>query len=215
MTTKIAPSILSADFANLAESIRKIKNADLLHVDVMDGQFVPNITIGPPVVRDLRKATDLPLDVHLMIDKPERYIEDFAKAGSAIITVHAEATLHLDRTLRAIKDAKCSPGVAICPATPVMMIEHVLHLVDLVLIMTVNPGFGGQTFIKEMVPKIKQVKEITNKIGCKVEVEIDGGINDVTAPIVKEAGADILVTGSYVFGHETPSKQVEYLRSIN
>jgi ribulose-phosphate 3-epimerase len=215
MTIKIAPSILSADFANLATSIESVGNADLLHVDVMDGHFVPNITIGPPVVSDLRKSTDLPLDVHLMIDNPELYIEAFAKAGSSIISVHAETSCHLHRTIRAIRDAGCSPGVALCPATPVIMIEHIIDMVDLVLVMTVNPGFGGQAFIPEMVTKIRKVREMADRAGRNIDVEVDGGINDITAPIVTKAGANVLVAGSYIFEHDAPSEKVEFLRSAS
>ncbi|NLJ61036.1 MAG: ribulose-phosphate 3-epimerase [Firmicutes bacterium] len=214
MKIKIAPSILSADFANLAESVEQVRNADLLHVDVMDGHFVPNITIGPPVVRDVRKSTDLPLDVHLMIDNPDLYIQAFAEAGSSVITVHAEASCHLHRTIRTIKDAGCAPGVALCPATPVVMIEHVIDMVDLVLVMTVNPGFGGQTFIYEMIPKIKKVREMADKIGRDIEIEVDGGINDITAPMVTEAGANVLVAGSYIYEHDVPAKKVEHLRRV-
>ena len=214
MTIKIAPSILSADFANLAESTQTVRGADLLHVDVMDGHFVPNITIGMPVVSDLRKSTDIPLDVHLMIDNPDLYIQAFAEAGSSIITVHAEASPHLHRTIQTIKDTGISPGVALCPATPAIMIEHVLEIVDLVLIMTVNPGFGGQSFIDEMVPKIKQVRKMVARTGRNIDIEVDGGINDITAPVVVRAGANVLVAGSFVFESDDPDEKVELLRKV-
>ena len=215
MTVKIAPSILSADFADLAGSVKSIECADLLHVDVMDGSFVPNITVGPPVVGDLRKVTCLPMDVHLMIDNPDRHIQAFADAGSSIITVHAEASLHLHRTVQAIRDAGVTAGVAICPATPALMIEHVLGMVDLVLVMTVNPGFGGQDFLYEMVPKIRQVREMVERTGRRIDIEVDGGISDVTAPIVVEAGANVLVAGSYIFAGDTPKTRVERLRGAS
>lgn len=214
MTIKIAPSILSADFANLAESIENVGTADLLHVDVMDGHFVPNITIGQPVVRSLRKATGLPLDVHLMIDNPNLYIQDFAEAGSSIITFHAEASCHLHRIIETIRDAGCSPGIALCPSTPAVMIEHIIGMVDLVLLMTVNPGFGGQVFIPEMVTKIREVREMIDRTGRDIDIEVDGGINDVTAPIAAKAGANVLVAGSYVFGNGSPAENVERLRNV-
>ncbi|HAV21329.1 MAG: ribulose-phosphate 3-epimerase [Bacillota bacterium] len=213
MTVRVAPSILSADFANLTESIRTVETADLLHVDVMDGHFVPNITIGQPVVRSLRKATHLPLDVHLMIDNPSLYIEDFAEAGSSIITVHAEVSCHLHRLLNSIRDAGCSPGVALCPATPAVMIEHIIHMVDLVLVMTVNPGFGGQDFIPEMVTKIRQVREMIDRTGREIDLQVDGGINDVTAPIAVQAGANVLVAGSYIFESPDPAERLQRLRA--
>ncbi|HHX26105.1 MAG TPA: ribulose-phosphate 3-epimerase [Firmicutes bacterium] len=214
MTIKIAPSILSANFANLAESIESVGSVDFLHVDVMDGHFVPNLSMGPHVVKDLGKATDTPLDVHLMIENPELYVEAFAKAGSSVITVHAEASCHLHRTIQAIRDAGCSPGVALCPATPVIMIEQIIDMVDLVLVMTVNPGFGGQAFIYEMVPKIRKVREMVDRLGLDIDIEVDGGINATTAPVVAEAGANVLVAGSYVFRGDTPAENVELLRSV-
>jgi ribulose-phosphate 3-epimerase len=214
MTIKIAPSILSANFANLAESIESVGSVDFLHVDVMDGHFVPNLSMGPHVVKDLGKATDTPLDVHLMIENPELYVEAFAKAGSSVITVHAEASCHLHRTIQAIRDAGCSPGVALCPATPVIMIEQIIDMVDLVLVMTVNPGFGGQAFIYEMVPKIRKVREMVDSLGLDIDIEVDGGINATTAPVVAEAGANVLVAGSYVFRGDTPAENVELLRSV-
>ncbi|NLS45584.1 MAG: ribulose-phosphate 3-epimerase [Firmicutes bacterium] len=211
---KIAPSILSADFANLAESVKKVGSADLIHVDIMDGHFVPNITIGLPVVNSLKQSTCIPLDVHLMIEKPDRYIQAFAEAGSSIITVHVEASHHLHRTIKAIRDARCLSGVALCPATPVVMIEHVIDMVDLVLIMTVNPGFGGQSFIPEMVPKIKKVKEMIQKTGKDIALEVDGGINDTTAAVAVKAGANVLVSGSHIFKSDVPDEKIQHLRRI-
>ena len=214
MTIKIAPSILSANFANLAESIESVGSVDFLHVDVMDGHFVPNLSMGPHVVKDLGKATDTPLDVHLMIENPELYVEAFAKAGSSVITVHAEASCHLHRTIQAIRDAGCSPGVALCPATPVIMIEQIIDMVDLVLVKTVITRIGEQAFIYEMVPKIRKVREMVDRLGLDIDIEVDGGINATTAPVVAEAGANVLVAGSYVFRGDTPAENVELLRSV-
>ena len=203
---KIAPSILSADFASLLSDVKAVEEAgaDLLHIDVMDGHFVPNITIGPLIVEALSKKVDIPFDVHLMIENPDRYIADFAKAGADIITVHQEACVHLHRTIQAIHDLQVKAGVAINPATPIYTLAHVLGDLDMVLIMTVNPGFGGQNFIHSQLEKIKALKEMINEMGVadKVEIEVDGGINLETAPSVVEAGANILVAGSYTFKGE-------------
>ncbi len=195
--TKIAPSILSADFSKLGEEIVAIDNAgaDYIHIDVMDGMFVPNITIGPLIVNAIRKSSQKVFDVHLMINSPERYISDFRKAGADIITVHQEACPHLHRVIQQIKSSGAKAGVSINPSTPVESIKYVLQDLDLVLVMTVNPGFGGQSFIESVVPKIKEIKAINPN----VEVEIDGGINSETAKICIDAGADVLVAGSYVF----------------
>lgn len=210
---RIAPSILSADFARLADEVARVERcADLLHVDVMDGHFVPNITVGPPVVTSLRAATGLPLDVHLMIANPDAYIGRFAEAGASIITVHAEATPHVHRTLQAVKAAGAKAGVAICPATPVHCLEHVLDLADLILVMTVNPGFGGQEFISGMLTKIRQVRAMVEDAGSRIDIEVDGGISDVTAPLVVRAGANVLVAGNFVFGGGDPCANVERLR---
>jgi len=194
---KVAPSILSADFSKLGDEIKNISeaDADYIHIDVMDGIFVPNITFGPPVIKSIRNKTDKIFDVHLMIDSPERYIKHFYDAGADIITVHAEASTHLHRTIQEIKSLGIKAGVSINPATPVESIKYVLEEVDLVLIMTVNPGFGGQTFINSVVPKIKLIRELAPN----VEIEIDGGINDTTGKICVENGANTLVAGSYVF----------------
>lgn len=178
----------------------------------MDGHFVPNITVGPQVVASLHAASRLPLDVHLMIDNPELYIRSFAEAGSSIITVHAEATSHLHRTLQAIRSAGASPGVAINPATPAAALEHILDLVDLVLVMTVNPGFGGQEFIAGMIRKVEDVRAMVVEAGREIDIEVDGGITPETAPLVVKAGANVLVAGNFVFGHGDPRANLERLR---
>ncbi|HLQ73926.1 MAG TPA: ribulose-phosphate 3-epimerase [Bacillota bacterium] len=210
---KIAPSILSADFAKLGEEIKDVERggADYIHVDVMDGKFVPNITIGPLIVEAIRPITHLPLDVHLMIEEPERYIEQFAKAGSDIITVHEEATVHLHRTIQLIKDHGVKAGVVINPATPVEMIKHVIADVDLVLLMTVNPGFGGQAFISSVIPKIEQLNEWRSHLGLSFEIEIDGGVNVDTAKLCTDAGADVLVAGSAVFNKENRGEAIRQI----
>lgn len=203
MTIKIAPSILSADFARLADGIAEAEaaGADWIHVDVMDGRFVPNITIGPPVVAAVRRVTDLPLDVHLMIEAPERYVEAFADAGAHILTVHQEATVHLHRTVQSIRDHGMRPGVSINPATPVALLEDIVPFVDLVLVMSVNPGFGGQTFIPGSADRVRRVRALLEAAGRgDVEVEVDGGIAPATAGDVVSAGASVLVAGAAVFG---------------
>jgi len=211
--TKIAPSILSADFAKLGEEIKKVeKHVDMLHIDVMDGHFVPNITFGQPVVAAIRKVSKLPLDVHLMIENPEKYIDEFAAAGANSITVHAEATQNLSRTLSMIRNNKIKVAVALNPATPLSTIENVLEEVDMVLLMSVNPGFGGQKFIESVLPKIRELKEIINNQKLKVEIEIDGGINAETAQLAVSAGADILVAGSYIYGSKNPTEAIKSLR---
>lgn len=200
---RVAPSILSADFARLAEEVNAVEagGADWIHVDVMDGHFVPNLTIGPMIVEALRPHTTLPLDVHLMIEEPERYIAAFARAGADIITVHQEACVHLHRVVHQIKEAGAKAGVAINPATPPEMLTAILDDVDLVLLMTVNPGFGGQAFIPGVLTKIRTVRRWLDERGLShVHLEVDGGINAQTASQVAEAGADVLVAGSAVFG---------------
>ncbi|MEK6580244.1 MAG: ribulose-phosphate 3-epimerase [Bdellovibrionota bacterium] len=209
----IAPSILSADFARLGEEIEECERggADWIHVDVMDGHFVPNLTIGPIVVKWLRPMTKLPLDCHLMVSKPEEWVKPFAEAGADVITVHAEATHHLDRLLAQIRDLGCQAGVSINPATPLSLIEEVLDSVDLVLIMSVNPGFGGQKFIESSLPKVKRLVEIRGNRGYRIE--IDGGIGMTNARRVIEAGVDVLVAGSAIFGEKDRARAIQTLRS--
>ncbi len=211
---KIAPSILSADFSRLGEHVRQAEagGAELLHVDVMDGHFVPNITIGPLVVEAVRRVTSLPLDVHLMIEQPERYVEAFAAAGADYITVHAEATVHLDRLLAQIRGLGKRAGVALNPATPPNVVDYVLDKVDLILCMTVNPGFGGQRFIPAVLPKIRHFAEARRGGLWRGELEVDGGVNADTAPLVVEAGADVLVAGSAVFGEADVAGAIARIR---
>lgn len=211
---KIAPSILSADFTDIKNEIAKVEKAgaDYLHVDVMDGMFVPNITFGQGMVSAVKKIATVPLDVHLMIEKPERYIEEFAKAGADIITVHEEATVHLNRTLQQIKDCGKKAGVSINPSTSIENIVNVLDMVDMVLIMTINPGFGGQKFIESTLRKIKELKEIIIDMGYQIDIEVDGGINDKTSKRVVKAGANVLVAGSYIYGAEDTNKAVKALK---
>ncbi|MBO0473842.1 ribulose-phosphate 3-epimerase [Enterococcus ureasiticus] len=213
---KIAPSILSADFANLERDIQLVEKlgADYIHVDVMDGQFVPNITLGPNVVSAIRPVTKLPLDVHLMIVQPENYIEAFAKAGADIITVHAESTTHIHRAVQMIKASGVKSGVVINPGTPLSAIEYVLDLVDQVLIMTVNPGFGGQSFIESSLDKIAQLKEWKETKGYTYDIEVDGGIVPETAKRCKEAGANVFVAGSYIYDSESPKDRIDALRAV-
>ena len=199
---KIAPSILSADFSRLGEEIAAIEagGADYVHVDVMDGHFVPNITIGPLIVQAVRRVTALPLDVHLMIAEPDRYIADFAKAGADIIVVHAEATHHLHRTVQLIKSLGKKAGVSLNPATPLNVLDYVLEDLDLVLLMTVNPGFGGQSFIDACLPKIQALRGIMDRRGIEAELEVDGGVKTDNIARIAHAGADVFVAGSAVFG---------------
>ncbi|MBN2186477.1 MAG: ribulose-phosphate 3-epimerase [Dehalococcoidia bacterium] len=198
---KLAPSILSADFARLGEQVAEATRAgaDYIHVDVMDGHFVPNITIGAPVVASLRTWTHLPLDVHLMIEQPERYISQFASSGANIITVHVEACSHLHRTVHLIKELGVRAGVSLNPATPLSSIEEIISHVDLVLIMSVNPGFGGQVFIPESLDKISHLRRMLDNKNLAIELEVDGGININNAPSIVEAGANVLAVGSSVF----------------
>lgn len=211
---KIAPSILSADFARLGEEVQAvaIAGADYIHVDVMDGHFVPNLTVGPLVVEAVRKITDLPLDVHLMIESPDRYIAEFAKAGADIITVHQEAVPHLHRTVQLIKSLGKKAGVSINPATPVSTLEVILEEVDLVLVMTVNPGFGGQGFISSGLPKIKTLRQIIDRRELMVELEVDGGVKSSNINQIAAAGADVFVAGSAVFGSDNYTATLLELR---
>ena len=211
MKLRIAPSLLAADFCRLADQIKSVEEAgvQLLHVDVMDGHFVPNISIGPPVVRSIRKETKLPLDVHLMVSEPDRFVEAFVKAGANNLTVHVEAVSHLHRTIELIRSFGIEVGLAINPATPIGAIEHVVELVDLVLIMTVNPGFGGQGFILDTVTKISHLREFIDNRSLKTVIEVDGGVNNETLEKVVCAGAEILVAGSAIFSAEDPGQQVK------
>ncbi len=198
----IAPSILSADFSALGEEIAAVEaaGADWIHIDVMDGHFVPNITMGPGVVKSLRKMTVLPFDVHLMVENPEQYIQPFAEAGSDRITVHMEALIHLHRTVSQIKELGLKAGVSLNPATPLSFVESILTDIDLLLIMTVNPGFGGQQFIKTMLSKIRQARELIDRFAPAVLLEVDGGVTLTNLPAILKAGADVFVAGASIFG---------------
>jgi len=218
---KIAASILNSNFINLASEIKKVEKAgvEMLHIDVMDGNFVPNITIGPPIIECLRKNTGLFLDVHLMIKKPDRLLDSFIESGADLINVHAEECPHLDRTLNYIKQAGKKAAVALNPSTPLCFIENVLGLVDMVLIMTVNPGFGGQEFIHDMVYKIKKLKAMiedyrrySSNVKKCVDIQVDGGINIDTAPIVAGAGANVLVMGTAIYESDNPAEYIKKVR---
>ena len=211
---KIAPSLLAADFTRLGEQVLEVEKAgaDRLHMDIMDGMFVPNISFGPLVLQSLSKVTKLPLETHLMIHQPDRYLEDFAKAGASSLIVHAEGAIHLHRTLDRIRSLGLKVGLAINPATSVSVLEPVIDMTDLVLIMTVNPGFGGQKFLERTLPKIAEVRNRIDRLGLKTELEVDGGIDPSTAPLAVGAGATVLVAGSAVFGSSLGiSRAVEML----
>jgi len=211
---KIAPSVLSADFSKLGEEIKKAEaaGADLIHVDVMDGHFVPNITVGPLVVEAIKNVTTLPIDVHLMIEEPDEFLKDFIKAGADYITVHIEASTHLHRTVHWIKESGVKAGVSLNPATPVWSLETILPDLDVVLLMSVNPGFGGQQFIPRTLPKIKTLKELIKDEGYEIEIEVDGGVNINNAGDVARAGADILVMGNAFFNSKDYAKVVKAVR---
>lgn len=211
---KIAPSILSADFANLGQDVERVENAgcDYLHIDVMDGRFVPNISIGPVVIKSLRRKSKLPFDVHLMIVEPEKYINQFVDAGADIITVQVETCPHLDRTIHQIKEAGAMACVALNPSTPLNTLDYVLTELDMVLIMTVNPGFGGQAFIPAMISKIKGLSERIKKVKAKAVIQVDGGINSSNIAAVTKAGAEVFVAGSAVFNHEDPAQAIKELK---
>ena len=213
----MAPSILSADFSRLGEEIRAVEKAgaDVIHVDVMDGHFVPNITIGPPVVASVRRITDLPLDVHLMISDADRYIDDFARAGADWITVHVEACPHLHRTVGRIKELGKKAGAVLNPATPLYSLDEILEDLDLVMLMSVNPGFGGQSFIRSSLKKIKTLREMIAGRGLEVGIEVDGGVSPATIADVAGAGANIFVAGSAVFGQQDYAKVIAEMKSIS
>ena len=216
MSHKIAPSILAADFGNLQRDCEMINNsqADWFHIDVMDGHFVPNISYGMPVIQAIKKHATKPLDVHLMIEKPERYIEEFAKVGADIITVHYESTVHLHRTLTQIKDAGCKAGVVLNLTTPVSVLEDILPKCYMVLLMSINPGFGGQKFEEMTYNKVKKLRQMANDQGLNTHIEIDGGVTSANAKKLLDAGADVLVAGSFIFKSENPTQTIAELKAI-
>jgi len=216
MSHKIAPSILAADFGNLQRDCEMINNsqADWFHIDVMDGHFVPNISYGMPVIQAIKKHATKPLDVHLMIEKPERYIEEFAKVGADIITIHYESTVHLHRTLTQIKDAGCKAGVVLNLTTPVSVLEDILPKCYMVLLMSINPGFGGQKFEEMTYNKVKKLRQMANDQGLNTHIEIDGGVTSANAKKLLDAGANVLVAGSFIFKSDNPTQTIADLKAI-
>ena len=216
MSHKIAPSILAADFGNLQRDCEMVNNsqADWFHIDVMDGHFVPNISYGMPVIQAIKKHATKPLDVHLMIEKPERYIEEFAKIGADIITVHYEATVHLHRTLTQIEDAGCKAGVVLNLTTPISVLEDILPKCYMVLLMSINPGFGGQKFEEMTYEKVRKLRKMADDQGLKTHIEIDGGVTTANARKLIDAGADVLVAGNFVFKSDNPTKTIADLKTI-
>lgn len=212
----LSPSVLSADFANLKAEIEKIEKggADYIHLDVMDGQFVPNISFGAPVIKAIRKITDLPLDVHLMVQGPERLIQDFVDAGADIITVHAEASTHLHRTIQLIKSKGKKVGISLNPATPIDVLDYIIEDIDLILVMSVNPGFGGQSFIASALKKIKKIRALIDEKNPDILLEVDGGVKIDNAKLIMDAGAEMLVVGSDIFGHEDVVKRTKEFKSL-
>lgn len=213
---KIAPSLLSADFACIADQIALVERggADYLHIDVMDGRFVPNITWGPKIVKDMRRLSKLPFDTHLMIVEPERYVDDFARAGSDIITVHWEATVHANRLIHQIKESGAKAGLSINPATPLSVLDEILPYLDLLLVMSVNPGFGGQRYIETSTAKVAAARRMIDDRGLGVELEVDGGIHEQNAAAVASAGADVLVMGAGIFGTPQPDATIGRVREL-
>ena len=214
--TLIAPSMLAADFGNLQRDVEMVNNseADWFHIDVMDGHFVPNISYGMPVIQAIKKHATKPLDVHLMIEKPERYIEEFARVGADIITVHHESTVHLHRTLRQIKDAGCKAGIVLNLTTPVSVLEDILPECYMVLLMSINPGFGGQKFEEMTYNRVKKLRKMVNDQGLNTRIEIDGGVTDKNAKALVEAGADVLVAGSYIFKSDNQTETIKHLKTV-
>ena len=213
-TIKISPSILSADFSILKEEIQKLESADYIHIDVMDGHFVPNLTFGAKLIKDIRKYTKQIFDVHLMVENPDDYILPMVDAGADIITIHQESCIHIERTIQTIKKNNVKAGLSLVPTTNENVLKYILNDLDLVLIMTVNPGFGGQKFITAQLEKIKNVREMINKTGKDIDLEVDGGINNITAKDVINAGANVLVAGSYVFNSTNYTDTINSLRNI-